>query len=81
MNKLRNFIDEQGLLKSWPSKRTVQLEAIVYLAKKFTIGEKYTENALNERLKLLHSFGDWAILRRELCELDISLKIKMVLSM
>lgn len=68
MSKLINLLDGDGLLEHWPSKRSVQLEALEYIANKIDKGAQFTEAEINVKLKSLHTFGDWAILRRELCE-------------
>ncbi len=66
---LNNFLDKNNRLMQWPSKRSIQLEAIEYIASHFPKGKKYSEAELNEEIKKLHTFGDWAILRREMCDL------------
>ena len=66
---LTRFLDNNGRVKQWPSKRAMQLEVIAYLANKFPQNTIYSEAEVNEILKRLHTFGDWAILRRELCDL------------
>ncbi|MEI6228456.1 MAG: DUF2087 domain-containing protein [Candidatus Saccharibacteria bacterium] len=66
---LCSFLDSNGLIKQWPSKRANQLEVIKYLAGKFPVGSTYSDKEINQKLKDLHTFGDWAILRRELCDL------------
>ena len=68
-SRLENFLDELGRVKQWPSKRGVQIELIRYIANKFADGSKYTESEINNELKKLHTFQDWALLRRELCVL------------
>lgn len=66
---MNRFLDHDGLVKQWPSKRAMQLGVIEYLANKFPQNTTYTELEVNDTLKRLHTFGDWAILRRELCDL------------
>lgn len=66
-SRLDSFLDERGRVKQWPSKRAVQTEVIRYIADKFAGDSKYTEIELNDELKMLHTFQDWATLRRELC--------------
>jgi hypothetical protein len=68
-NHLDNFLDRDGRVKQWPSKRAAQIAVIEYIADKFPEGFRYTEAALNEEIKKMHTFGDWAILRREMCDL------------
>lgn len=64
--KLKSFLDEEGRLRQWPSKRKKQLLALFYLASKFEQGVIYTEKEVNELLEQWHSFEDWSLMRREL---------------
>ena len=64
--KLKNFLDKDGRLVSYPSKRKMKLYAMVYLSGKFEHGKIYTEKEVNEILNKWHVFGDPATLRREL---------------
>jgi hypothetical protein len=68
LTKLAKHLDDDGRLKRWPSKRTLQLIAIDYLATKFEAGKIYTEKEVNDLLNRWHTFGDHATLRRELYE-------------
>lgn len=62
----RRFLDADGRLKVWPSKLKDQKLALAWLAAHFEPGRRYHEREVNERLKALHAFGDWALLRRAL---------------
>ena len=64
--KLRNFLDENGKLINYPSKRKFKILSWFYLASKFESGRKYTEKEVNELLRDWHTFDDWAMLRRDL---------------
>lgn len=66
-SRLENFLDEQGRVKQWPSKRGVQLEVLEHIANQFAHGSKFTEQEINNELKKMHTFQDWSLLRRELC--------------
>ncbi len=66
---IKTFMDDAGRLTQWPSKRSQQLVALEYLASKIAPDKHYTEREINELLNLWHSFGDPALLRRELFEL------------
>ena len=68
-SKLNNFLDENGRVKQWPSKRGVQIEVAALVASKFSIGSTYSEAEVNDIIKEHHTFGDWAIIRREMFEL------------
>lgn len=68
--ELKNYLDEEGRLMTWPSRRrrAHQLAALAYLAGKLPCEEDLAEPQVNEVLKKWHTFGDWALLRRELFE-------------
>jgi PTH1 family peptidyl-tRNA hydrolase len=63
---LKNHLDVDGRLKWWPSKRSKQLLALDYLSSKFEPGKTYSESEVNDLLNQWHTFGDPALLRREL---------------
>ncbi|MCL4249957.1 MAG: DUF2087 domain-containing protein [Anaerolineae bacterium] len=68
---LKPHMDDQGRLISWPSPRKgkgLQEMALEYLASRFEAGQRYTERQVNDLLNKLHTFGDAALLRRELIE-------------
>lgn len=67
--ELKNYMDEQGRLTEWPSprnKKGLQQLALEYLAGKFEFDRHYTEKEVNAILRTWHTFGDHALLRREL---------------
>jgi len=66
MHDEKRFIDSQGRVTQWPSKRNDKLLVLAYLATKFEFNLSYTEAEVNELLKRWHTFGDWPLLRREL---------------
>lgn len=68
--RLLPFLDAAGRLKQYPAKRAKQLLALEYLASKFERGRNYSEAEVNELLRTWHSFGDWALLRRDLYDAD-----------
>jgi diadenosine tetraphosphate (Ap4A) HIT family hydrolase len=67
---LINFLDKQGRVKDWPSRKHLvsQPAVLVYLAEKFEPNRSYTEKEVNAILNQWATFGDWALLRRELFE-------------
>ena len=65
-SELKNFLDKDGRLKSYPVKHRPKTIALFYLASKFEKGRKYTEKEVNQILKDWHTFEDWAMLRRDL---------------
>jgi len=69
--ELQSYLDEQGRIKGWPSKRNkgkFQRLVLEYLATKFKCGVIYTEKEVNAILNAHHTFGDPALLRREMFE-------------
>ncbi|HHT53931.1 MAG TPA: DUF2087 domain-containing protein [Clostridiales bacterium] len=64
--ELRNFLDGEGRLKIYPAKQKYKILSLFYLASKFKAGRIYTEKEVNLILNQWHTFGDWAMLRREL---------------
>ncbi|KAF3885254.1 MULTISPECIES: DUF2087 domain-containing protein [Nostocales] len=68
---LKRYLDEQGRVKEWPSKRNrsrFQQLVLEYLANQFEIDSIYSEKQVNQLLNQHHTFGDPALLRRELFE-------------
>jgi hypothetical protein len=65
---LKHFLTPAGVFKAWPAKHKLQIWGLSLLASKFEPGRRYTEKEVNERLKSWHSFGDWCLLRRSLCD-------------
>ena len=65
---LKGFLDRDLKFKSWPSRkhREKQLAAVKYLASKFEMKRDYSEKEVNKILSRHHTFGDPALLRREL---------------
>ncbi len=63
---LRNFLNDELQMTSWPSKPKTQLIALNYFAEKFEFEKKYTEKEVNDLLTAFHTFKDPALLRREL---------------
>src|SRR5262245_23948308 len=65
---LRPFLDEDGRLVQWPSRFKIQRMAAALLATRFEPGRNYVEKEVNAVLMQGHTFGDWALLRRVLCD-------------
>ncbi len=71
--RLEKFIDEEGRLTAWPSRkrRADQIAALRYLLQFFPKGQNLTEVEVNMILKSHHTFGDWALLRREMYDMGL----------
>ena len=65
---LKNFVDNEGRLTAFPSKRKMKLHALIYLSEKLIKGKLYTEKEINSLLNEWHTYADPATLRRELCD-------------
>jgi hypothetical protein len=63
---LKNFLDEDSVLRAFPAKFKMKIYALYYLASKFQSGRVYSEQEVNELLCQWSGFGDPAMLRREL---------------
>ncbi len=68
-DEVKALLDGEGRITRWPSKRSIQLLVLDYLATRLETGRQYTEKELNALLNRWHTFGDPALLRRELFEL------------
>lgn len=66
MEELKNYLDSEGRLKLYPSKKRYKMLALVYLAAKLEKDVSYTEIEVNEILNKYHQFNDCCLLRREL---------------
>jgi diamine N-acetyltransferase len=63
---IAQFLNEQSQVMSWPAKPKKQLSVLRYLADQFEWEKHYNEKQVNELLNKFHTFGDSALLRREL---------------
>lgn len=64
--KLSAFLDKDGRLTAFPSKRKMKLYALIYLSKKFEGNKKYSEKEINQIINSFTLFEDPATVRREL---------------
>ena len=68
MGIINNYIDSQGGIKVWPSKRIDKMTVLKYLVKKFEYNKFYSEKEVNNIIIESHSFNDYFLLRRELAD-------------
>ena len=68
---IAQFIDSEGRLKQFPAKRSKQILALNYLAAKLTPKKEYTEAEINELITQWHTFDDWCLIRRDMCDLGL----------
>jgi hypothetical protein len=62
------LINAEGVVTRWPRREAERRMVLDHLASKFEASRIYEEREVNEILRRFHSFGDWALLRRELFE-------------
>ncbi len=65
-NRLRRFLDDHNRVCVWPSKHKDKLLVLEYLAAHMTPHRDYSEQEINVLLDNMHSFNDYALLRRAL---------------
>lgn len=63
---LQHFLNDEGRLTAWPAKPKKQMLALRFFAEKLEWDRLYTEQEINDLLTKFHTFGDAALLRREL---------------
>ena len=69
LSQLKSFLDADLRLIKYPAKRRKKILSLFYLASKFENGRDYTEREVNHILQNWHTFGDWAMLRRDLYDM------------
>ena len=65
------YFDEQGRLKSWPARTSLQNLCLWVIWSKIPPERLFGEREISALLGTLHLFGDHAILRRTMCELGL----------
>jgi len=68
-NEVMKFLDEEGKIRLYPSKRKKKIDVLGYLIEKFQGNRDYTEQEVNEVIGKYHTFNDVCYLRRELVEI------------
>lgn len=67
---LKNYLDSEGKLTAYPSKRKLKIATMFYIASKLQENEvsdkRYTEKEINEAIDSICRFHDAALLRREM---------------
>lgn len=65
------YFDGTGMMQDWPARRSLQILCLWALWAQLPAGPALHERALNARLNTLHSFGDAALLRRDMVGLGL----------
>jgi hypothetical protein len=63
---IKNYLNEEGKLKAFPSKRKLKIAAMFYIASSIDDNVKYSEKEMNELINKKCCFNDAALLRREM---------------
>jgi len=63
---LDSIKDSNGIIYRWPKRKEEKLAVLVYIKSKFEKDNIYTEIEVNKIINEWHSFGDHALIRREL---------------
>jgi hypothetical protein len=60
------LLDDNGRITRWPKKKIEKMEVLKYLQNKICKQKKYSEQEINDIITKWHTFGDYALLRREM---------------
>jgi len=71
INKVARCFDGAGRLLRWPSKRADQLLVLWVIWSYLPEDRQMTEPEVSSMLRDWHGYEDFALLRRELCDLDL----------
>lgn len=64
INSIQRFLDDDGKINIWPSKKDVKIEILKYLSSNFEYDKFYTEKEVNAIIDENHTFNDYFLLRR-----------------
>lgn len=67
-DNILRFLDKEGRIKIWPSKKEMKHGVLQYLANKFKFGRLYSEKEINSIIENWHTFSDYFLLRRGLID-------------
>ncbi len=65
-NWIKSYLNEEGKLISFPSKRKLKIAAMFYIASSIDEDVKYSEKEINDVINKICCFNDAALLRREM---------------
>lgn len=68
MDIIKRFLDNEGKIKIWPTKKDRKLEILKYLSTKFEYDKIYNEKEVNAIIDTWHTFNDYFLLRRAMVE-------------
>lgn len=64
MDNIKRFLDDDGKIKIWPSKKDAKIAILKYLSNNFEYDKCYTEKEVNAIINEHHTFNDYFLLRR-----------------
>ncbi|WP_133683966.1 DUF2087 domain-containing protein [Paludibacterium purpuratum] len=64
--RLVRYYDREGRLTHWPRKRSWQVPCLWLIAEHIPIGAVLSEPQVNALISARHTFGDYALIRRDL---------------
>jgi Uncharacterized protein conserved in bacteria len=65
-NQIKNYLNAEGKLISFPSKRKLKIAAMFYIAASIDEEVRYSEKEINDIINKMCCFNDAALLRREM---------------
>ncbi|KZS50614.1 DUF2087 domain-containing protein [Rhizobium anhuiense] len=71
VERIARCFDGKGRLLRWPARRTDQIVSLWILWTQIPAARELSEPDVNILLNERHDFGDYALLRRELCDLGL----------
>lgn len=63
---LKNYLNEEGRLISFPSKRKLKIASMFYIASRIDAGVQFSEKEMNDIINKMCCFNDAALIRREM---------------
>ena len=76
MSNVEKFLDKEGRINNWPTRKGYKKEVLNYLAGKYDFHRKYSEKEINEIIIKWHTFEDYFLLRRELVDNKLLLRTR-----
>lgn len=78
MGQIEHFLDREGRVFAWPSRRrrSAQIEVLEYITARFEFGRDYTEKEVNAIILDTILISDYCVVRRELFEAGLLGRIK-----
>lgn len=64
--RINNYLDKNGLINTFPSKKKNKIIVLNYIIKSFDENKVYNEKEVNDIINNLTSFKDQSTIRREL---------------